>query len=126
MTRWDDPWSSAASKNVPHLRETVSRCDGDTRLHGKWTAKRKAGNTACADSSSDAVPMRVWRCRGCTWLHRTLCHATSRGANGRVGCLVYLVYHARACEICDMRAGDSQRLMFVYPFLWRWFRLVRR
>lgn len=56
--------------------------------------------------------------------HVMPCHEPR--ANGRVGCLVYLVYHARACEICDMRAGDSQRLMFVYPFLWRWFRLVRR
>ena len=53
MLGWDNPWSSAASKNVPHLRETVSRCDGDTRLHGMWTAsKTEAGNTACADSSA--------------------------------------------------------------------------
>lgn len=60
MMSWDNPWSSAASKNVPHLRETVSRCDGDTRPHGMWTAsKTKAGDTACADSSAAACKYGV-------------------------------------------------------------------
>lgn len=110
------------------FRIYVKLCHGVTVTRG-WTGSGRQSKKQATPRVQTAMPYLRYASMALSRMHMATSHVMpchEPRANGRVGCLVYLVYHARACEICDMRAGDSQRLMFVYPFLWRWFRLVRR